>query len=51
MKIFNLKGFIPGDIIKNGTVNRGSIFVRAISVIQVTDTKQINFIYMDKEAV
>ena len=38
-------------IIKNGTVNRGNIFVRAISVIQVTNTKQINFIKMDKEAV
>ena len=36
-------------IIKNGTVNRGSIFLRAISVIQVSNTKQINFIQRDKE--
>ena len=38
-------------IIRNGTVNRGSIFLRAISVIQVSNIKQVNFIEIDKEDV
>ena len=38
-------------IIRNGAVNRGSIFLRVISVIQVSNIKQINFIEIDKEDV
>ena len=38
-------------IIRNGTVNRGSVFLRAISVIQFSNMKQINFIQIGKEDV